>query len=365
MDGANIGHGVLHVAAHGGAGYHSHTSEREVKHALRRSCREALKTTSALSAVERAISVLEDEECLNAGYGSNLTIDGTVECDAAIMDGQTGDFGSIGAVSGVKNPVKLANAVLQASRRRDQLGRIPPLTLVSEGARLFAAKENLEIIPPESLVSAKAKKDWEKWKTRLDSEGDESAKEKFTSVALQDTVGAVAWDGEGNMAAGVSSGGILLKYSGRIGEAATFGSGCWAHQSEDGGMACSITGTGEYIVRTMLARSLGEALRKPADVDTHEVLQQVLVDQFWVPIHERGEPTPNAGVLLLTKEIDDGQAIPRLWCAFTTETMAIAYASSEPGDTSPKSSILRRPKNSHAGSVTNSPIYITALPIGK
>lgn len=122
----------VYVAVHGGAGYHGVVSEQSVKSALKRACARALRgspldDSSALSIVEQAIAILEDDECLNAGYGSNLTIDGTVECDAAIMDGLSGDFASVGAVPGLKNPIKLASVLLRHSREPDSLGRIRPM----------------------------------------------------------------------------------------------------------------------------------------------------------------------------------------------------------------------------------------------
>jgi len=124
-------------------------------------------------------------------------------------------------------------------------------------------------------------------------------------------------------------------------------------------MACSLSGAGEYITRFALARSIGEAWDSAGeDTDMHEILQRILMDRFWTPSKNRGEPNPNAGILLLTQEQDDvGLSIARLWCAFTTESMAVAYASSK--DAKPKTVILRRPegKTSHSCS----PIYITAI----
>jgi len=142
-----------------------------------------------------------------------------------------------------------------------------------------------------------------------------------------------------------------------------FGAGCWAQEPFDAEqgteMACSISGTGEYIIRAMLARKLGEAFEKGAGNfdgdDPHEVLHRVLNDQFWRMCRGRGEPNPSVGVLLLTRE-NDGRA--RLWCAFTTPNMAIAYASSK--DPKVKAVILRRPQNMTLGD--DKPcIYITGI----
>ncbi|KAE9411265.1 N-terminal nucleophile aminohydrolase [Gymnopus androsaceus JB14] len=364
------------IAVHGGAGSHSSAS-KELKQALRLACKTALESSSSLDVTEKAISILEDDPNLNAGFGSNLTLEGTVECDAAIMDGQN-HFGSVGAVSGVKNPIRIARAILEHSQVPDPLGRIPPLTLVSSGAHAFASKHphtSSQIVDAETLVNEKAKTRWRYWKDRWSSANsiDVSPPTEYGNLHdLQDTVGAVACC-SGNMAAGVSSGGLLLKMEGRCGEAAVFGAGCWAQNicpKAQIGMACSISGTGEYITRSGLARALGkafEALPNPDDdlegiVDPHAIMQQVLVDEFWKPSRDLGESSPSAGILLMTYEDGaDNQPIVRVWCAFTTPTMAIAYASSQ--DPNPKALILRRPKEmDHTGGRNdNAPVYMTAF----
>ncbi|KAF8813801.1 N-terminal nucleophile aminohydrolase [Phlegmacium glaucopus] len=381
---------IAYIAVHGGAGVHAPKHEKEIKHALRKACTLALSGTTqtetsnspqdgdsenthmSLTMVEYAIKVLEDDEHFNAGFGSNLTINGTVECDAAIMDGK-GAFGSVGAVSGCQNAIRVARAVLDHSRVPDKLGRVPPLTLVSSGAYNFAAGQ-LETIPPEALITFKTYERWKKWKTRLDSSEDsltliDPASQLDTTSeelwAIQDTVGAVAWHGSDGLAAGVSSGGLLLKYPGRVGEAAIFGAGCWASQYESGldGMACSVSGTGEHIIRTNLARRLGEALRISAQSDEgedpHDILNRILIDDFGNTCRELGENSPSAGLILLTAEDNcSGDAKVRLWCAFTTPSMAVAYFSTK--DAIPKAVIFRRPDNN--GVPSNKPqIFITSL----
>jgi len=265
---------------------------------------------------------------------------------------------------GLKNPIRAARAILEHSREPDPLGRIRPLTLVGAGAQTFAQSSGIEIVPPESLISPRAKADWTKWTMRLErSKAGEPAVDESESLpeeAMQDTVGAVALDARGNMAACVSSGGLLLKYSGRIGEAAIFGAGCWAQQSSAGGMACSVSGGGEYITRCSLARTLGEALHDPCDA--HEVLQDVLTHSFSEPLRTRGERNPQAGVLLLTREMNEsGDARARLWCGFTAKSMAIAYVTAS--DSLPKVKVLRRERTS--ANDDGSHLYITSLPIGQ
>ncbi|EPQ57291.1 N-terminal nucleophile aminohydrolase [Gloeophyllum trabeum ATCC 11539] len=332
------------VAVHGGAGYHDPSQDSQVKTAMRLACAAALDKLrndngTAVDAVEKAICVLEDDECLNAGYGSNLTVDGQVECDAAVMDGRDGSFGSVGAVPGVKNPIRAARAVMDYSKRPDRLGRIPPMTLVSLGARQFAGSTGCEVVSPEILTSPKAKKEWQRWKTRLDDPADNITPMLRESIEdihqRQDTVGAVVLDAAGHLAGGVSSGGLLLKYPGRIGEAAVFGAGCWAqNMSTDrttNGMACSISGSGEYIIQSTMAQSLWREYHKSTEGDVHRLLKDVLTK-----FREDRDTERSAGVLMLTLEADEPgiSPIPRLWCGFTADSMAIAYATS--ADPKPK-----------------------------
>ncbi|KAF8070624.1 asparaginase [Lyophyllum atratum] len=377
-----------YIAVHGGAGMHSYTREKEVKQALRLACKEALKHSrgypmtpiqghaddtayTPVDMVGNAIAVLEDDPLLNAGYGSNLTLHGTVECDAAIMDGRSSDFGSVGAVSGVKNPIRLARAILEHSTIPDQLGRIPPLMLVAEGARKFAAANStrlaVETAPLDSLVSPKAREDWLKWKARIESPDADQTVPTTCLTDIQDTVGAVACQNADAVAAGVSSGGILLKHPGRIGEAAIFGAGCWAQYFLEAGIriACSISGAGEHIVRSMLARTIADSFRlaiaSTNDVDAHDILHRVLLDNFWTPCRERGVVDPDVGVLLLMTEQAEDATNVRLWCAFTTPSMAIAYASSI--NPKPKAQVLRRPKGMDSRGTSEPRIFITAIPL--
>ncbi|KAF8973118.1 nucleophile aminohydrolase, partial [Flammula alnicola] len=345
---------VAYIAVHGGAGVHALNREQEVKRALRIACSKGLSSISnpskapestsvenvlsgsaSLAIVEHAIAVLEDDEHLNAGYGSNLTVDGSLNVMLHHVSGQASStkinlFGSVGAVPGVKNPIKLAKSILDYSRVPDRLGRVPPLTLVSTGAQKFAAGR-VETVPEEALIAPNAYEQWKKWKHRLEAGEDSSEQDNEGSLRdIQDTVGAVAFHDADGMAAGVSSGGLLLKHSGRVGEATIFGAGCWATRS----MACSVSGTGEHIVRENLARKIGEALQpighdgeEDLEKDPHDVLNRVLVD-FWDSCRRQGEEFPSVGVILLTASKNgEGKSSVRLWCAFTTPSMAVGYAS--------------------------------------
>ncbi|KAM6502028.1 asparaginase [Amanita muscaria] len=354
---------TVFVAVHGGAGNHTRKSKDDIKRGLRQACIQALSKSqenNVLAIIENAISALEDDPHFNSGYGSNLTIDGNVECDASIMD-ETGDYGSVAAISGIKNPICLARQVLEHAKTPDGLGRLPPMFLVSEGARTFAAihAHSIQFIQPDELKAPRAVDEWRLWKERFTSLAKHDGKhdDQLTGMNdIQDTVGAVALVEGGYAAAGVSSGGLLLKNPGRVGEAAVYGAGCWAQT----GMACSVSGAGEHIVRTNLARSIGEAFARSEDVDPHDVLYRTLIDKFWSmhnPCRARGEPSPNAGLILLTKS-DECNSV-RLWCAFTTPSMAIAYTSTV--NPVPKAIILRRPPEIDKQSNDQPRIFITAV----
>ncbi|KDQ21363.1 hypothetical protein BOTBODRAFT_618295, partial [Botryobasidium botryosum FD-172 SS1] len=342
------------IVVHGGAGYHSERLEsvHAIKKALRRSVnytKLSLQRCAAVDAVEEAICELEDDPCLNAGTGSNLNYDGDIECDASIMSGNGSHFGGVAAVSGVKNPIKIARALLENAKIPGPLGRVHPMTLVAQGAVKFAASVGIETVPPASMVSTEAQEIWRKWRARLEqAEGGHEVHE----MLLQDTVGAVALDKQFNVSAGVSSGGILLKYPGRLGEAAAYGAGCWASSS---GIACSVSGNGEQITRTLLAQKIVHQVELAAD-EADEIIRTILVHDFIRPCRDRGDIEPNAGVILLVNEHTD-YGSTRLWCAFTTSSMAIAYASSS--KTKPKALILRRPQNQNS----KEPVFIAALPL--
>lgn len=132
-----------------------------------------------------------------------MTLEGSVECDASYMDDTC--YGSVGAVSGIRNPIKAAHRLAQNRKKPMALGRVPPMLLVGEGARRWAVSEGLETVPPEKLISPEAFATYVNHMQLLDE-------------CRQDTVGAICVDAQGNVAAGVSSGGISLKLPGRVGE---------------------------------------------------------------------------------------------------------------------------------------------------
>ncbi|KZS98704.1 N-terminal nucleophile aminohydrolase [Sistotremastrum niveocremeum HHB9708] len=264
------------LVLHAGAGFYPPSDESRVKASLKRACIHALQECSLGSAedvVAGAIAHLEDDESLNAGTGSNLTYEGSVECDASIMTG-TGEFGGVGAVKGIKNPIRLAHQLLRDSRVRDPIGRSPPLTLVSTGAEKYAASSSVTLTDETSMITPKAREVWQSWREKraLALANDQIESVPFDNVDPQDTVGAIAMSSDLSVAAGSSSGGILLKQSGRLGPAAVFGSACWAQDDEGLALACR---NGEKIIRESFAREIGRSIGKLGDGDVHETLERL------------------------------------------------------------------------------------------
>lgn len=191
---------------------------------------------TAVAAVEAAVCVLEDCPLFNAGYGSALRADGSVVMDAAIMDGTANTAGAVAAVRTVRHPVRAARAVLEHS---------PHVLLVGEGADRFAADHGLELVPPESFISPTARALWEMAR---------SAPPHGSSG----TVGAVARDAKGHLAAATSTGGLMDALPSRVGDTPLIGAGTWA---DDATCAVSATGVGEYLIRAAFAHEVDTGMR--------------------------------------------------------------------------------------------------------
>ena len=241
---------VPSILVHGGAGADPVEGRDELRAGVRVAILEGWRILagggSALDAVERAVRALEDHPRFNAGRGSVLTSAGAVETDASIMEGDRLQCGAVGAVSRIANPVTLARRVMEASRH---------ILLVGEGALAFARAQGLPECDPEALVTERQR-----------------LRHRELVPATKGTVGAVALDRNGTIAAATSTGGLAGKLPGRVGDSALIGCGTYA-ESSIGGVSC--TGDGEAIMRVVLAR---RALDDLKEADDPEYAARVAVD---------------------------------------------------------------------------------------
>lgn len=250
---------------------------------------------SSLDAVQRAIAVLEDDPVFDAGTGAFLNEEGEVELDAAIMDGSGLRTGAVASVRRVRNPIGAARAVLDG----------PHAFLVGPGAEAFAAARGVELCDPRELV---VDRELLRWRELRDVDGSEVLASYFG-----DTVGAVARDAHGHVAAGTSTGGTPGKPPGRVGDTPQVGSGLYADDVAGG---VSVTGHGELIIPLVWSKSV-------------------------VDLMARGMPAPDAaheGVALLARldaraGLVTVDARGRVGAAWNTPGMAFAYQEGARGET--------------------------------
>ncbi len=214
-----------------------------VRNAVAAGWRVLEKGGSALDAVEEAVVVLEDDETFDAGRGSFLNRDGKVQLDAFIMDGLTLRGGGVGCVERLRNPVRAARKILSDS---------PHVYFVAEGAERFAAEHGLALCRNEDLVIPREVERLREYQALASTHGNDLfAPEISHDMRSHDTVGAVALDRDGNIAASTSTGGTLNKAPGRLGDSSLIGCGCYADNLS---AAASTTGWGEPIMKLVLAK---------------------------------------------------------------------------------------------------------------
>jgi L-asparaginase / beta-aspartyl-peptidase len=202
---------------------------------------------TALDTVETAIACMEDDDTFDAGRGSFLTRDGRVQLDALLMDGATLRAGGVGCVEHIRNPIRAARLVMDKS---------PHVYFVAEGAERFARKHGIELCRNEELVIER-----EIQRLKEAQEKEAAGEPDLTFAGPQsghDTVGAVALDAAGNIAAGTSTGGTLNKDPGRVGDSSLIGCGCYADNLS---AAASCTGWGEPIMKLVLAKWAADRVR--------------------------------------------------------------------------------------------------------
>jgi isoaspartyl peptidase/L-asparaginase-like protein (Ntn-hydrolase superfamily) len=253
------------LAIHGGAGNVQRDTLDSIHAAA---CRAALTATlaagyeilqhggSAVDAVELAVKMLEDYEEFNAGRGSVLTAAGGVEMDAAIMDGSGRRAGAVAGVRCIKNPVCAARAVMEHS---------PHLLLIGEGAENYARAQGIEFASTAYFITSRRRALLEQANADaymgLDHEDDKHG-----------TVGAVACDTQGHIAAATSTGGMINKLAGRVGDSPLIGAGTWADNTT---CAVSATGHGESFIRTAFAHEV-DALMRYKNFDLHTACKNAL-----------------------------------------------------------------------------------------
>ena len=210
----------------------------------------------ALEAVTMAVELMENEPLFNAGIGSVLDEDGTVTMDASIMNGSDGAAGSVVNVRRIRHPIRAANCILKQGW---------PVMLNSEAADVFAINNGVEEVKPSWLVTDLRRKQWDRWRENNARPG---ATDEDDSVLDHDlegmgTVGAVALDRNGDVAAATSTGGMTGKPKGRIGDTPIIGAGTWADQH----IAVSCTGVGEAFIRTCAAHRLASKFESGLTLD--------------------------------------------------------------------------------------------------
>lgn len=208
---------------------------------------------TSLDAVEEAVAALEDDETFDAGRGAFLNRDGRVQLDALIMDGGTLKAGGVGCVERLLNPVRAARIVLEKS---------PHIYFVAEGAERFAAEHGIALCRNEDLIIPREVERLREYQAQTSTHGNDL----FAPEISHDTVGAVALDRDGNIAASTSTGGTLNKAPGRLGDSSLIGCGCYADNQT---AAASTTGWGEPMMKLVFAKWATD--RVTADVAPEQV----------------------------------------------------------------------------------------------
>ena len=359
------------ICLHVGAGYHSINNEILYTNLCKNACKlgkRLLKRNYVCTdIVEKVCSFLEDSDLTNAGYGSNICQDGSIECEAGIMESKTKRFAAVVCVKNLMNPVQLAKMLLNNQSEEHELGLCPPMILAGKGTKLKAIELGLKLVENKSLISKKAWEDFLSFQKRVQSvahshkksdevisrgksqigenskdtlqvlfsskkqklslefkdakEADEHLKEKQMSERL-DTIGVICIDTNGEMASAISSGGIAFKKPGRLGHVAQYGAGCWAFQHSPSLLVGSCTsGCGELLAQTNLAK-------KVADYSiNNEILNynDFLLDEFVNSQYISSSQLRLCG-LIVAKYVNEGSdCYVDFHLAHTTESFGVAF----------------------------------------
>jgi beta-aspartyl-peptidase (threonine type) len=312
--------GKIMLVVHGGAGTITRKSmTAEMEKQYREKLEEALRTGHAvlakggtsIDAVEATIRVLEDSPLFNAGKGAVFTHEGRNELDAAIMDGKTKKAGAVAGVTIIRNPITAARAVMEKSAH---------VMMIGHGAELFATKMGLEIVDPSYFWTERR---WKGLQQELEKEAGQQPKPQAAVMPGDEkkfgTVGAVALDRDGNLAAGTSTGGMTNKQYGRVGDAPIIGAGTYA---ENESVAVSGTGHGEFFIRWTVAYDIA-ALVKYKGLTVQQAGDEV--------IHKKLEPVKGeGGVIILDAKGNyampfNSEGMYRGWIAADGEPHVLIY----------------------------------------
>lgn len=244
---AAAGQGRYALVIHGGAGNVARegmSPEREAEYHAK--LEEALAAGesilknggASLDAVEAAVRILEDSPLFNAGRGAVFTAEGTNELDAAIMCGATLDAGAVAGITTLRNPITAARKVMEQS---------PHVMMIGKGAEQFGYEQGIDVVDPSWFFDQQRWNQYREWLRRQQTRGALDVNDKMG------TVGAVALDTHGNLAAATSTGGMMGKRYGRVGDVPVIGAGTYANNAS---CAVSATGHGEYFIRHVVAHEI-------------------------------------------------------------------------------------------------------------
>ena len=266
MNKTNVADPAYVLVIHGGAGVITRESmDAETENSYRRAMNDALSAGekiladggSSLDAVEAVVMWLEDNPLFNAGKGSVFTHEGKNEMDASIMNGNDLSAGAVGGVKHIKNPIRLARTVMERS---------PHVMLTGDGAEEFAKQHGIEIVDESYFFTQR------RWDAHLKG----LEEEKTTPSEKHGTVGAVALDKNGNLAAATSTGGMTNKRWNRIGDTPVIGAGTYANNAT---CAISSTGHGEYFIRWAVAHDIS-AMMEYKGVSLKEAAAHVVMEKL-------------------------------------------------------------------------------------
>ena len=278
---------MISIAIHGGAGVISRaTMTPDAERAYRADLERALdagydvldKGGTSLDAVVAAVKVLEDSPLFNAGKGSVFNHEGINELDASIMDGATAKAGAVAGLRHVRNPIELARLVMERS---------PHVMLAGEGAEEFALEQGMPLVPGSYFFTER------RWQQLEDAQkAERTASLPKEDIGFFSTVGAVARDKGGNLAAATSTGGMTNKRWGRVGDSPIIGAGTYADNAT---CAVSSTGSGEYFIRTVVAHEIcarvrlaGVTAARAAHDVVHGTLKQIGGDGGVIVVDAKG-----------------------------------------------------------------------------